>query len=304
MVFAEIIMPGSAANAIFSLFLHHKSAAMSKCSLTLVPAGGLANRMRAVVSASNLCDSVGAQLQVVWFRDWALNAHFHEIFQPVSESRFALREAGLMDHLLTDRPRRHNLWIPRGPQQLLYDDRIYEQTVTPRKLRGFDFESWLRGRKCYMSCYQDFGTFDHKLYGQVFKPVREAQAIIDGYRSRFSPYTIGMHIRRTDNAESIMKSPTGLFAAAIRREQQAHPDLRVFLATDSEEVKRVLSKEFGERMIIPLSAADRSSADGIRAAVAEMWTLAATRKIYGSAGSSYSTMAASVGQVPLEILSV
>jgi hypothetical protein len=32
-----------------------------------------------------------------------------------------------------------------------------------------------------------------------------------------------------------------------------------------------------------------------------MWTLAATQKIYGSAGSSFSPMAASIGGTPLEI---
>lgn len=277
---------------------------MNSSSLTLIPAGGLANRMRAIASAYNLCLAVGAPLQVVWFRDWALKAHFYDIFEPILTDGISLREARFGDFLLLDRPRRRNFHIPRMAQQWLFDDRIYEQTVTPRKLAGFDFHAWLKDKRCYMSCYQDFGSFPQSLYRQLFKPTAQVQTIIDGYRKRFSDHTIGVHIRRTDNAESIRRSPNSLFIEAIRREQQAHTDLRVFLATDSEEVKRELREAFGECIITPTSAADRGSADGIKEAVGEMWTLASTRKIYGSAGSSYSTMAANVGETPIEILAV
>jgi len=76
----------------------------------------------------------------------------------------------------------------------------------------------------------------------------------------------------------------------------------VFLATDSEEVKTELRKTFGDCIITPSSKADRDSVAGIQHAVAEMWTLAATDKIYGSAGSTYSTMAAMIGNTPIEIL--
>jgi len=276
---------------------------MNKGSLIIVPAGGLANRMGAVMSACNLCRATGSILRVVWFRDWALNAHFYDIFESVDESLFDLREARWYDFLVNDRPRRHNLWFPLLPQRMLYDSHIYEQQVNDLKSANFDFCSWQRGKRCYMSCYQEFGTPNAKLYGKIFRPVAEVKKIIDGYRKRFSTYTIGMHIRRTDNRRSIELSPTSLFVEAIRREQQAHPDLRVFLATDSEEVKRELSKEFGERMIIPLAPADRGSADGIRNAVAEMWTLAATCKIYGSVGSSYSAMAANIDGAELILLS-
>lgn len=276
---------------------------MDKGSLLLVPAGGLANRMRAVMSAYNLCQATGSRLQVVWFRDWALNARFSDIFEPVDESRFSLREAWGPDFIINDRPRRHNLWIPKLPQILAYRGRIYEQWVTPLKLRGFDFESWLRGRKCYMSCYQEFGSFPHELYKDVFRPAAEVRRTYDGYRSMFSGHTIGMHIRRTDNRESTECSPTGMFIDAGRRELAAHPDMMIYLATDSEEVKREMRDVFGERIITPSAAAERGNAEGIRMAVAEMWALAATRRIYGSAGSSYSTMAASVGGTELVILS-
>lgn len=275
---------------------------MNKGSLLLVPAGGLANRMRAVVSAYNLCKTTESSLQVVWIRDWALNAPFHDIFEPVDDNLFSLREARFTDYLLNDRPRRRNLWIPRWPQKIMYERCIYEQYVTPLKQREFDFEQWLRGHRCYMSCYQEFGTYPHSLYSRIFRPVPEVMKEVDGYCRRFTAHTIGMHIRRTDNAESISKSPTRLFIDAGRKALSEYPDLRIFLATDSDGVKREMRDMFGEKIITPCVSAQRGNTEGIRGAVAEMWTLSRTMHIYGSAGSSFSTMAASVGGKPVTIL--
>lgn len=277
---------------------------MNKTSLMLVPAGGLANRMRAVVSAYNLCRAVDGRMQVVWFRDWALNAPFRDIFKPVDSSLFALREARGLDFLVNDRPRRRNFWIPKAFQSVVFDDRIYEQFVTPLKQKNFDFEAWLRGKRCYMSCYQEFGTWETTLYKKIFRPVDEVMERVETFREGFSDYTIGMHIRRTDNAESIEKSPTALFIEAGQRDLKEHPDLRIFLATDSEEVKQQMRGVFGDRIITPSDAAERGNTAGIRGGLVDMWTLSLTRRIYGSAGSSFSTMASTIGGNELVILSV
>ena len=80
---------------------------MKNGRLTLVPSGGLANRMRAIASAHCLCQQTDSSLQVVWFRDWALNAPFNSIFLPQG---LTIREATPIDYLLNDRPRKRNLW--------------------------------------------------------------------------------------------------------------------------------------------------------------------------------------------------
>ena len=64
-------------------------------SLLFVPSGGLANRMRAVVSAYELCQKVDSTLQVVWFQDWALHAPFRSIFEETP--LVAIREATVLD---------------------------------------------------------------------------------------------------------------------------------------------------------------------------------------------------------------
>lgn len=272
---------------------------MDKGKLTLVPVGGLANRMRAVASAFHLCRCVGSRLSVVWFRDWALNAPFADIFEPVNSCLFELREATALDFVVTDRPRWRNAWLPAAMQWVLYGRRIYEKEVTPLKLRGFDFEAWARGHRCYMSCYQEFGSYPDDVYRAVFHPVRAVTERVNANAARFSDYTIGMHIRRTDHGEATAMSPTRLFVDAGRRELAAHPGMRIYLATDDEGVKRELGGVFGSALITSDGAASRDSVEGIRGGLVDMYTLARTSRIYGSAGSSFSPMAARIGGVEL-----
>ena len=269
-------------------------------SLLFVPSGGLANRMRAVASAYELCKKVDSTLQVVWFQDWALHAPFRSIFEETP--LVAIREATVLDHILYDRARKKNLFVPALPQRILFQRHIKEQDVTPLKKLSFDFEQWARGKRCYMSCYQVFGSFPDELYSRLFRPVKEVMDVVDGYRSQFGSHTIGLHIRRTDNAESIAKSPTSLFINKVREEIDQHADAKVFLATDSAEVKQEFIAAFGSHIITPKEDACRDSISGIRGGVVDLWTLASTQKIYGSAGSSFSPMAASIGGVPLEIM--
>lgn len=269
-------------------------------SLLFVPSGGLANRMRAVASAYELCKKVDSTLQVVWFQDWALHAPFRSIFEETP--LVAIREATMLDHLLYDRARKKNLFVPALPQRILFQRHIKEQNVTPLKKVSFDFEQWARGKRCYMSCYQVFGSFPDELYSRLFRPVKEVMDVVDGYCSQFGSHTIGLHIRRTDNTESIAKSPTSLFINKVREEIDQHADAKVFLATDSADVKQEFIAAFGSHIITPKEDACRDSISGIRGGVVDLWTLASTQKIYGSAGSSFSPMAASIGGVPLEIM--
>ena len=77
--------------------------------ITFVPIGGLANRMRTIASALMLSQQTNSQLNIVWFKDWALYAPFGMLFEPIVKERLSLREAEGYDALLLDRPRKKNL---------------------------------------------------------------------------------------------------------------------------------------------------------------------------------------------------
>lgn len=274
----------------------------SKTHLTLIPEGGLANRMKAIASAYNLQKEMGCEVKVYWFKDHLLNACFRDVF--ILPPEVDIKDAKLLDYLLYDRPRRHNLWISFLPQKLIYDMHITSRQVAEIREKGEQFAHILPEGRCWMSSCYDFGTFSSRIYKQLFKPSPAVEKMTAEFVKDFSPYTIGLHIRRTDNVVAKQQSPDSLFIEAIQREQRWHNDLRVFLATDSESVKEALYKRFGDIIITPSQPADRNSVAGIQQAAGEMFALAQTSKIYGSAGSTFSSMAADLGNENLEILSM
>ena len=76
----------------------------------------------------------------------------------------------------------------------------------------------------------------------------------------------------------------------------------IFLATDDEATKQALLGRYGQRVITSPNKATRDSAEGIQEALAEMVALSRTDKIYGSANSTFSQIAACLGDIPIEIL--
>ena len=83
--------------------------------LTFVPAGGLANRMRATAAAYTLASRVGSPMSAVWFCDWALNAPFHALFEPVkgASEHDALEQTG-NEEVLAARAVEHHTVSPGG----------------------------------------------------------------------------------------------------------------------------------------------------------------------------------------------
>lgn len=66
--------------------------------------------------------------------------------------------------------------------------------------------------------------------------------------SEFSDTMIGMHIRRTDNLASIRQSPIELFYQKLDEEIKEDDKVAIYLATDSEEVKREMKERYGDRI--------------------------------------------------------
>lgn len=273
--------------------------------ITFVPVGGLANRMRAVASAVTLAAKTDSELSIVWFQDWALNAPFSRLFKPVDGKIACLRDASWLDYAWLDRPRSKNFHFPLLFQKLTFKSCLYERSITPLCNRHFDFERWAKEGGCvYMASYTAFQPYDYAWISQLFVPVEEIMAEVESRCRNFPDTMIGVHIRRTDNLASIRQSPVGLFYQKLDEEIKEDNKVGIYLATDSEEVKREMKERYGDRILSSGKQADRSSLEGIREGVADMYTLARTQKIYGSFQSSFSDMAAQIGGAPLEILTV
>ena len=276
---------------------------MKRSRIYLVPVGGLANRMRAIDSAVALSLKTHSELRIVWFKDCGLNCRFDQLFEPFDIPTVTVVEASKADLFLYDRPRRKNFFIPRLPQKWLFDSCIYEAQV-PKLVQGdFDFCRWAENKTVYIASFVQFYSPDTewKPYA-IFKPQPSLAGEIDARRSRFGSNTIGIHIRRTDNAISIAQSPTHLFIDRMEKELRRNCDTTFYLATDSEEDKSRITRQFGDRVFFSTQKADRNSVEGIREALVELYLLSHTCRMWGSVHSSFSETAAQIGNIPYEAI--
>jgi len=267
--------------------------------LTLIPIGGLANRLRSIASGVALARDYGQTLHIYWFKDAGLNCRFDDLCLPLDAPDIRLHEASALDALVYDRPRKRNARLPGVFQRLLFDGRLYEQGPWTADAPAFDFGGWMaQHRRTYISSCHSFYPADPALYGELFRPNETVGRLVDAYVARFTPHTVGVHIRRTDNAASIARSPLSLFIEEMEREVAAHADTLFFVASDSEEDKRALRAHFGDRILTSDRPADRSSLAGMQEGAVDFFTLSRTRRIIGSYYSSFSEVAALICGIP------
>lgn len=263
--------------------------------ITFVPIGGLCNRMRAMASGVFISRKLGCDINFVWKKDRNCFACFSDLFEPVSLESVKIMPSGLFDFYLNP-SRKKNLYIPG-----LLRKTIFDSCITG------DFESQdeeifrrISGEKvCIISGYSLSKHFPLK---EIFVPVSDITESINSLKKRFKSDTVGIHIRRGDNNHSIERNSINDYIRYIDEEIKENPDVCFYLATDSPEIKNELIKGFGERIIYNDARLERTSVKGMKDAAIDLWCLASTKKIVGSFYSSFSDIAAEMGQIELRIL--
>lgn len=113
--------------------------------------------------------------------------------------------------------------------------------------------------------------------------------------------TIGIHIRRTDNKQSILHSPTYLFESRIAERIEQDADAKFYLATDSIEEEKRLKEIFGDAIItFDNKDTSRNTFQGQVDAYVELLMLSKCGELWGSYYSSFSEIAARIGQIKFE----
>ena len=267
--------------------------------ITFVPVGGLANRIRSIQSAISL--SGDDELRIYWFKDQGLNCNFYQLFEPIPLQNVTLKETNLWDKLCFDRPRKKNLYVPLVFQKLHFDACLYENQT---KVGYINYKHWKdMHTSVYLASYNQFYTVTTDL-NRLFIPIPHIQKKIDDACSSHSAYTIGIHIRRGDHNIAIQKSPINLFITAMENAIDQNPQTNFYLATDSESDKQLLKNKFGNRIITSQQAAERNTTSGIQNAVVDLYALSKTHTIFGSYYSSFSEIAAQLGNNKLHILTI
>lgn len=268
--------------------------------LTLIPIGGLANRFYAIVSSIALCEKYKLKLRIIWFKDHGMGASFHSLFKLSAD---AVDFVEVVDaqwyHYIYDRPRKRNLWLPGLFQKHKFDVKYYIPSL-------FEPQALIDSFKKFNSIYLVHCSY---FYPEASLHYIEPQsAIIDQANhivgEIFRNRVIGMHIRRTDNIESIRKSPLELFTNAIDHEIKMDPTVSFFVASDSLEEKQKLKDLYGDRVCTSMEQTTRATEKGIIDAFVELYILSKTNKIYGSSHSTFSMLAAQLSGIELEVLSL
>lgn len=271
---------------------------MKEKGLTLIPYGGLTNRMRALGALISMMRDNPIRGEAIWFKDKGLNCRFDALFEPLQVERLRLKEARLSDYIFRDRPRKKNLFIPALLQHILYDDAIHEAEVDRKFRHGFDFKQWaMSHRRVYISSCMPFYRKDNENLFSSFVPIRALREKIEQWSEKFSENTVGVHIRRTDNVLTINESPSSLYIAQMKEEVARNSQTTFYVASDSPAEKRVLSDLFGERVIALDAPVARDTLSGMQDALVELYLLSRTTKILGSRFSMYAITAAEIGGI-------
>ncbi len=280
-----------------------------KRKITLIPFGGLANRLKCICSSISLCLKYQIQLEIIWYMDEGLACPSHRLFtlKPELQNRgITIREASWKDHLLRDYPRRHNLWIPILPILFRYDFCLNVKTLkrwvdeSPENIeelcRNQDWE-YILIYACWQ-LYDDTNMYEH--IEPTFEVLQACQALVAGWPDNM----IGVHIRRTDHRISIEQSPTELFISAMQKMIEADSSVHFFIATDSLKERERIQTIFQGRVFAPFSTPSRDNAQGIISAFGEMLALSQTSQILATKDSTFSQEAARIGKIPYNVLSI
>ena len=248
--------------------------------------------MRSIVGAVSLAEILGSQLIVIWVRDESLNAKFSDLFEDFSFHIIECKEKTLKYKLI---------WhIAKYIYKCHF---IYDDWIT-NVARGKEPTSWLPRLKnrnimmvtCHdiiMSANYDIFKVNNQLVNTLTRDIH------------IDENTIGIHIRRKDNENSIIYSPTYLFVNRINEELKVNPQTKFYLATDDPEEESLFVNEFGERIIVyKKRSLDRNTPIAIQDALIDLYNLSRCKLILGSYYSSFSDVAALWGDVKKDTLMI
>ena len=252
------------------------------------PQAGLCNRMRAIESAYQIAKEMNKKLCIVWCCNVDCMAKFSDLFEDIPDVE-VIEIPALFGIRTTVR------------YQRLRIKHIMQRCIAVEKLERCDGnEEVVRRFVAQGTVYvQSFGVwYPYEKNLGFFRPVAEIEKMISFKKSEFGNECIGVHIRRTDNVKSITESGTDVFIERMQAEIDRNPNVTFFLASDAQHEKDTIINLFGKRIKWNEdSELKRTSKEGMRIAVKDLFLLASCDKIIGSAGSSYSEMAAEIGNV-------
>jgi len=244
--------------------------------LVLIPQSGLCNRLRAIASARRLCQRFAARCSIVW--DWG---DFWDLFTKVPDVEI------IQNLPQPDKVARHQ---PR------HVDPTRTVDITVRTLQ-------LHSGQIFWGSHESQIQL-HQLVEYVPRLNSRLQGIVDDFAKRNLQNTVGFHLRRTDQAQSILHSPDVLF---FRKANEIISEgKKIFLATDNLKTIKKFRRKFGDMIIVypkrtelekrwPRPQFDQMAVEDD---LIDLFLLVKSEYIIGSHFSSFSCMARALNGSP------
>jgi len=266
---------------------------------------GLANRLRVAASALILGKQLDRPVQLTWPAGQGMNCPFEELFDP-SGIEFLQVPA---DFFVTPHLRTPRAYLPPGTL-VWHDrlgnltgeryDRVHQHPLVMTRERLKDLPETIYIRTCFAYRPESLNLGDYQ------------QAFSETLRRRFQPRkdildqmlnlpgnTVGIHVRLGDKqANPVLRrikagSMIENFYPAMDALVASEPDVRFFLCSDDDAAKAQLSARYEGRILMyPAVVQTRSSREGMRDALRDLYTLAQTRLILTDGDSSFGPLAA------------
>jgi hypothetical protein len=258
----------------------------------LVPHGGIANRVRAIVSALWMTERLDTELFVTWRPGRFLQASWEDLY----EGSLPSPPPGLdeRDTLLLEDP---TFIDPTDPAVRATDvlelSTCHAFSFRP-EIRALSYRFWAAVRPFLLR----------------LTPSPEVRALADRVARRFGPDVLGAHLRTGGGAIQFTtpnRAAREVFFTEIDRIREETPRMQVYLASDSPDDVAAARARYGTDLIAMDDHVDwdfrtTDSADDGKVALAELILLSRTQKLLGTYFSSFAVLAGAMGALPYKEL--
>lgn len=275
--------------------------------ITLVPRGGLGERLRAVASMITIARKYTRPMEIIWFESEDFQAPSNRLFTLDPQMRresITIREAKWTDWLANRYPDKGNAWLS-APYLVLSNDSI----LTDKKIKNLQ-------KNAPEQLEQIFRNRRHRLFVEtglevahernMYAPLLPNIEVINVRNSRLSSWhnnIVGIHIDR-DSSVSMQDSPIDLFIKRMYEIVVADPSTSFFVTTTSHDERERLQTLYRSRIVAPSSISDGTSVEGLIEIYGDLLALSQTVQILTTPNSAYTDVASTIGHVRSEALSI
>ena len=243
--------------------------------------GGIANRIKCLVSMWRICDKYNKKLGLDWVLNHTCGADFNKLFENEFERVDKIKDYKSPEDSMSSETWRF-LTLPGEIQD------GFAKVYPTKKGNNIDFE---------FHSIPNYVRNNILHYLHQLKPIKIIRNTVDNFANKHNvKKLVGVHIRRDDfltgKARLGYVSSDNKFIEKMNQLIKQNENTKFLLCTDSQETEDKFKKEFGERIIIyPKKNRDRTSIIATQQGLVDLLLLSKTKHIIGTYQSTFNELA-------------